>query len=319
MYFMKYIIITALYFIAGAMIIAGLLLYVAPIFIGHRNAVFNDNASSLTASMTSEMPRREVPITQQSSSSVGTTFEDSFDATYVVREMGSMNISNNRNWWVSSGGYFYSENGVGRTSMGALFPMDPWRVAYALANPVDTDGGYYPQNIFRLVSRQVWNNFTQEAYVRIARINMSASPNRNASNGILFFNRYQDAYNLYYAGIRVDGAAVIKKKLHGTYYTLAYKPLYQTDTAYDRDANPNVLPLHRWIGLRSEVRTDPETQAVTIKLFVDMRGIGDWVLAAEAIDDGRMYGGETIAQPGYAGMRTDFMDAEFSRYSIVEE
>ena len=39
---------------------------------------------------------------------------------------------------------------------------------------------------------------------------------------MLLFNRYQDGQTLYYGGVRVDGAAVIKKKLAGVYTTLAY-------------------------------------------------------------------------------------------------
>lgn len=35
------------------------------------------------------------------------------------------------------------------------------------------------------------------------------------------------------------------------------------------------------------------------------------MLAAEAKDDGKSYGGDAILNEGYAGIRTDFMDVEF--------
>ncbi len=158
------------------------------------------------------------------------------------------------------------------------------------------------------------DQFCSEAYFKIDQLNLSDSPNRNQTNGLFLFNRYQTGDSLYYTGLRVDGAAVIKKKIFGTYYTMAVKKVF-TNGTYDRDKNQNLLPLHEWIGVRSEVSTQAD-KSVLIKIFTDVGRTGNWQLAAEAIDDGQKYGGAPILAPGYAGIRTDFMDVKFDDYSI---
>ena len=56
-----------------------------------------------------------------------------------------------------------------------------------------------------------------------------------------------------------------------------------------------------------------------IKLFIDKDKTGNWVLAAEAIDDGKSYGGGAILNEDYAGIRADFMDVEFDDYKIIKQ
>src|ERR1051326_262521 len=153
-----------------------------------------------------------------------------------------MTRSASPDWWVNSGGRFIASGGLGQTIHGELADNDRWRIAYAQSNPTDTDGGYHPPKIFRFGTRSRWRSFDQQVHFRIDRMNLSTSPNRNASNGVLLFNRYQDGQTLYYTGVRVDGAAVIKKKLSGTYTTLAYGGLFPGFGSYDRDAQPNLLP-----------------------------------------------------------------------------
>jgi hypothetical protein len=127
--------------------------------------------------------------------------------------------------------------------------------------------------------------------------------------------RYVDGYNLYYAGLRVDGYAVIKKKIGGRYFTLAYKPVFTESGKYDRDKNPNLLPLGTSIGLKAEARNIGDS-SVSLKLYADIGRKGNWTLVAEAIDDGRSYGGSAHTGAAYAGIRTDFMDVEFDDYLI---
>jgi hypothetical protein len=106
---------------------------------------------------------------------------------------------------------------------------------------------------------------------------LSDSEYRNESNGVLLFNRYKDGDNLYYSGIRVDGQAVIKKKIKGKYFTLVEKELFGKDGDYDRKSNPNLIPQGKWIGIKSVLKNEGE--AVDIKLYVDeknKRGIGSW-------------------------------------------
>jgi len=193
---------------------------------------------------------------------------------------------------------------------------DRWRVLYSSSNPVDTDDGYHPQNIFRFVTEGLWRDVQQTAHFRIQTLNMSSSPNRNASNGVLFFHRYQDGMNLYYAGVRVDGAAVIKKKIGGTYYTMAYRSGVYPGGAYSATTNPNLLPSGRWIGLRTVVENVAAGVSIRVELDDPNLGAG-WTPIVEAEDSGQ-YGGAPITAPGHAGIRTDFMDVEFDGYEALD-
>ncbi|MEK7088281.1 MAG: hypothetical protein AAB952_00875 [Patescibacteria group bacterium] len=267
-----------------------------------------------------EFPKKVAYFTDTQLASVAALVNSPFYYTFKIdgtlSETGKMDDSSSPYWWLNSGGLFYLKDGMGKTIQNELPTLNKWRLAYSLSNPLDTDNGYHPQNIFRMVLRSQWRDFQQEAYFKINNLNLSASPNRNASNGLLLFNRYQDAFNLYYTGLRVDGYAVIKKKINGVYYTLAYKSFYNAAAPYNRDTNPNLLPKNTWIGLRSEVKTNPDN-TVSVKFFIDKDKTGNWILIAEATDDGKSYGGAAILQEGYAGIRTDFMDVEFDDYRIT--
>jgi hypothetical protein len=187
--------------------------------------------------------------------------------------------------------------------------LDHWRIAYSLNNPIDTDGGKHPQNLFRLVSRSSWKNVRVDAKFKILKDNWSESSNRNASNGLLLMNRY-DRYvngdNLYYAGLRVDGHAVIKKKYKGTYYTMATKREFAG--TYATGENINILPHGQWITIRSETVTNGD-DSVSVRLYMQ-RQDGTWKKLLEARDTGQ-YGGAPITSSGYFGIRTDFMDVAF--------
>ena len=246
---------------------------------------------------------------------VSSPFYYTFNVNGTLDEAGAMDQSWSPYWWLNSGGQMHLSLGIGQTVQGNLGTLSKWRLAYFLSNPTDTDNGYHPQNIFRLVTRSLWQNFKEEAYFRINADNVSDSPNRNQSNGILLFNRYLDSNNLYYAGIRVDGLAVIKKKMNGTYYTLNSKKIY-TDASYERKTSPNLLPHGTWVGLRSEVLNNPDN-TVTIRLFTDVGKTGVWKLVLETKDDNKSFGGNAISSSGYAGIRLDFMDVDFSNYKIT--
>jgi len=293
-------------------IVIGIYVYLGPILVRRGNMAFDENTPQEAAARASS--KRHNQKTQPVVTN--TSFTDNFSTDYTVVEGGNMGESNNPNWWISSGAYLYSKNGLGSTIMGTLPVLDPWRVAYSLSNSLDTDNGYYPQNIFRMVLRSQWQNFQQEACFKIVKDNLSASPNRNSSNGLLFFNRYKDAFNLYYIGIRVDGYATIKKKINSVYYTLAYKRFID-GPAYNRDTSPTLLPKNIWIGLRSVVKNNSDG-TVNIKVYVDNGRTGNWVLVAEANDDCKAYGGSCFSGAGYAGIRTDFMDVQFDDYKISQ-
>lgn len=246
-------------------------------------------------------------------SSVTAAFNDTFDIEGTIEETWPMSESLNPYWWVNSGAYFIKQGGIGMTVQGELAEGSKWQVKYAQNNPVDTDNGFHPQNIFRFVQRNAWQDLRQEAYYLITRDQFSSSPNRQGYNGLLLFNRYLDGNNLYYTGIRTDGAAVIKKKINGVYYTMAYKKIFPG--TYNRDENPSLLPKNTWLGLRSEVVTNLDG-TVDVRIYLDNGRTGDWQLVLTAKDDGNSFGGAAITNAGFAGIRTDFMDVEFEDYKI---
>ena len=242
-------------------------------------------------------------------------FQDDFSQSENVEEEGDPDHSESDVWWVNSGAFLIKEGGTGKTLFRELREGSQWQKKYQNHNSNETDKGTRPQNIFRLISKSKWENFIQEAYFNIDDYHLSKDEHRYESNGILLFNRYLDSDNLYYAGIRVDGNAVVKKKVNGEYYTMAIKKIYEGD--YDRESNPNLLPINQWIGIRTEVETLSEG-AIGIKLFLDKEHNGEWEFLLEVVDDGKEFGGKAITQAGYAGIRTDFMDVEFDDYKIEE-
>lgn len=236
-----------------------------------------------------------------------------FNTVGKLIETSNSSLSSSPYWWVNSGGYMsMSTVGRGATVQSSLPSNDPWRALYSTNNPTDTDNGYHPQNIFRLVTRSKWQNARQEAYFVIRANNLSSSSNRNESNGLLLFNRYIDGANLYYTGVRVDGSAIIKKKIKGVYYTMAEVKNVFPGT-YNKTSNPNLLPKNKWIGLRSEV-VNGANGSVSINLYMDKDWSGVWKLVASAVDDGSKYGGGALIDSGFGGIRTDFMDVEFENY-----
>lgn len=238
---------------------------------------------------------------------------DAIDFTSTLEEAGNIDNSKSQNWWLNSGGLVYNTNSTFKSIQGNLEPNNRWFSAYLKANPRDTDGGLHPQNILRLVNKNNVQNTVQEAYFKINKTNMSKSTNRNESNGVLFFNRYIDGDNLYYTGIRVDGTSIIKKKKNGIYHTMNQKKIYEG--TFNRDSKPNLIPENKWIGLRSEVK-NLNFKDVSIKVYLDKSGYGNWELIAEAIDNGSTYDGSSFINAGHPGIRTDFIDIEFKNYSL---
>lgn len=284
--------------------------YVAGVYGRGRKKISSSSSassiSSSSASSSSSVSSATAPLT---------SFYDYFSSDFRIEETGSLSEAGDPNWWVNSGAWFISSLGAGKTFQGDLSQSDKWYRIYLQNNPIDTDNGFHPQNIFRFVQRGQWSNLNQQAYFKINKLNLSDSPNRNASNGLLLFNRYQNGDNLYYLGIRVDGAAVIKKKINGSYYTMAYKQIF-SGAKYDRIASPNLLPINSLVGLKGDLITNSDN-TVSIKLYVDVNKTGNWTLVLEAVDDGIKYGGGAILREGYVGIRTDFMDVEFDDYRVV--
>jgi hypothetical protein len=126
-------------------------------------------------------------------------------------------------------------------------------------------------------------------------------------------SRYRSSATLYYAGIRVDGTAVIKKKYEGTYYTLAQAPVFPG--TYDSANEPDLLPHDSWLGLRVETQTASDG-SVSVTLYLN-RGAG-WERLLSAKDAGEYGGTPPITGGGCLGIRTDFMDVSFRDFSAEE-
>jgi hypothetical protein len=244
-------------------------------------------------------------------------FNDSFNNTFTIEESSIPNESSDQDWWLNSGAYFYSNGTYGSTIFGKIDTGNRWYNLYnnGWYNKNQTENGKYPQSVFRLVTRGKWNNYVQQMYYKIENYHLTNSEYRSESNGLLLFNRYRDAHNLYYTGVRVDGHYVIKKKYRGTYYTMTYGRYY--NGTYDKNTNPNLIPLHEWIGIKSIVKT-LSNNTVKISVYIDEGKTGNWILLDSVIDDANNYGGAPITGPAHAGIRTDFMDVHFDDYSISE-
>ncbi len=238
-------------------------------------------------------------------------FEYGFDETGVLEEAGSVESSRSPYWWLDSGGRLMIEDGIGKTIAGRLPQDDVWRRTYADTSSIDTDGGYRPQNLFRLVTRNVWGDVRVESSFRIVHDNVSASPNRNESNGLLLMSRYQDGDTLYYGGIRIDGTAVIKKKYHGTYYTLAQTPVFAGVWDSPQDS---LLPQHTWLTLAFETKNTEDGVALRLSVATSSPSPLTEVLSYE--DSGEE--APPIRDDGAVGIRTDFMDVEFDDFRAAD-
>lgn len=255
--------------------------------------------------------KRFLPVTQD----VKNCFIESFDENHIIEEAGSMDQSYDPNWWLNSGGYLYVTNGIAHSIKGKLPENDKWRIRFFESKPETTLNGYRPQNIFRLITRKKWENTSQETYFQIKAYDLAPHENRNQSNALLLFSRYIDSDNLYYAGLRVDGKAVIKKKLAGNYYTLGLTQIL--DGRYDRSTNPNLIPYNQWIGIKFVIQTLAEN-SVLLELYLDMEHVGEWEQVLSVIDIDGEQGPLVIRQSAYSGIRTDFMDFLIREYKICE-
>lgn len=250
-----------------------------------------------------------------------------FNSDGVLHEAGSMSQSSSPYFWLNSGGKMEIKSGIGGTIHGALTATDKWRVLYGKNNPLDTGNGYYPQNLFRFVTKSTWTNVSQELPFKIDKMNLTDTPNRDGYSGILLFSRYSgNGQNTYYAGIRQDGAAVIKKKIQvngassGTYYTMLQKNGIFPGT-YNRTTNANLIPENKWMALKLDT-IDKSDGTTVINLYLDLnydiKTTRNWKLIASATDSNGKYGGTKVLPAAYAGIRTDYMDVSFDNYRLTE-
>ncbi len=233
----------------------------------------------------------------------------------VLEESDAKNDSWEHCWWLNSGGIFYVEDGIGQTLQNDIPAQSPWKTLYRKNNPVDTDQGLHPQNIFRLINTEVWGDVDVSLFFQIENYHLSRSPNRNMSNGVLLMSRYLDGDNLYYAGMRVDGTAVIKKKINGVYTTLASSTFIDNKN-YDHYSNPILLPTQKWIGEKLIAKNIDPTK-VELQFFIDFTDSGEWKLVLDVVDSETLSGTKPIVSSGNVGIRTDFMDVKFKNFSAM--
>lgn len=235
-----------------------------------------------------------------------------FDSAGTLYEAASPDKSSSPYWWLNSGAMMILEGGVGRTVHKALPLTNPWLLTYRLNNLLDTDGGRYPQNLFRLVSKLSVGDSDITVNYRVLAVNMTDTPNRDGYSGIFLFSRYQDGDNLYYAGVRHDGDVVIKKKIGGIYHTLGQVEHFPSYRDYERYTNPNLIPGQVWQRLRLVTKTEGDSIRLTFYVADSVRS--SWEEVLSVVDDG--VGGKPHHDAGRFGLRTDFMDVQFDNYRV---
>ena len=241
-------------------------------------------------------------------------FHDKFDRHGVIKEARSMSNSSDQNWWVSSGGYLYLNNGTASTIQGKLAKNDTIRIAYSDKGD-DTDKGYRPQNIFRMVNRNNWSgNYTEELYFKYSAYNNKTAHGKNlgAENGVSLMVNYKDEDNLYYVGLRADGLAGIKKKIDGNYSALQ-NPVKVFPGVYK--PNDTLIPQDKWIGLRAVVEHRQSLllgkDQIYIAMYIDEKGDGSsWKYVTSFLDERKIF------KQGHTGIRTDFIDAQFRDFQV---
>lgn len=234
-----------------------------------------------------------------------------FGKNGVLHSATAMGKSTSPYFWVSAGAKLIIRNGVGETIQGALPTGDPSRVAYADVNPLDTENGKYPQNTFRLVTKKNWEDAEERVSFKITRQNLTNTPNRDSFSGIFLMGRYIDKDNLYYAGIRDDGLAIIKKKINGNYHTLAVAQVFGAQSQYHKTNKPSLIPQNKWMGLKMRAINMPNG-SVRLTLFLDNANSGDWKSVVETVDAN--VGGDAFTHAGHGGIRTDYMDVQFDNF-----
>ena len=223
----------------------------------------------------------------------------------VLEEADEAKNSTSQSLWLNSGGFVVMSGQLGSSIEGLLPYFSKWRFHYALTLPVESSRGFRPQNVLRLLTQENFNDSTSHVYFKLNYYEKNESSTRNASNGMFLMSRYVDSDNLYYGGLRVDGAAVIKKKKAGQYLTLGYEPVIRG--SYERTLNPNLMPQNQWFGVRMDTKTVKD--GVELTLFLDLKERGLWQKVLRVTDDN-----DPLTENGLGGLRTDFMDVEFNNF-----
>ncbi len=231
---------------------------------------------------------------------VSSPFLYNFNTDGVLVESRTIENSTSPYFWLTSGTNLIIEEGLGKTVQGPLAT------------------GTYPQNNFTLITRSEWNNTSQEISFKLNNVNTVNTPNRDAYSGFFLLSRHKDMNNFYQTGVRMDGLAVVKKKIGGIYYTLGKAQVFGSQAAYNRNKNPNLIPTGVWMRMRSETKDMPNGD-VSITLWVDKDASGIWTEVLTVTDKTGVYGNSpTLKNRAYAGIHSDYMDLSFDDYKLTE-
>jgi 3-keto-disaccharide hydrolase len=185
---------------------------------------------------------------------------------------------------------------------GSLFARD----GFGWSGPIDSgtpdrlSRGATDSAVFRLVSRQAFDNYAVRFSFRTLGFTTTPRTPAHAWDGLHLWLRYQSAQKLYFASFaRRDGHVVIGKKYPGgsanggRYEHLSTSPTVK-------------LAPHAWHHLHAAIETTGGT--VTIRLLLDGK------LVARAVDrDGQ---DPPIVRPGRVGLRADNAEFEFRRFEV---
>jgi hypothetical protein len=243
-------------------------------------------------------------------------FVFNFNQDGILEETADSALSSSPYFWLASGAELTIADGIGSTIHGQVNPSLVWRSIYQKNNSADSEDGLYPQNLFKLLTKNTWGNLAQEISFRIDKTNPTDTLNRDGLSGFFFLSRYSDPNNFYYAGVRMDGGVVIKKKTGGIYYTLGSAQVFGNKESYDKHAMPNLLPTNTWLRMRSETKDLPDGDvAITLSLDIDGTGFKE---VLRATDHNGRYGKSLVLRgPARAGIRSDFMDMSFEDYTFI--
>jgi hypothetical protein len=215
----------------------------------------------------------------------------SYSTNGNLDEATSVSLSQSPYWWVKEGSSMSVSGGVGNNLSG--------------------------QNMFAVFERTPELNTDQSVSVKINKLNLANVSNRNPWNNVSLYSRWIDDNNYYYMGIRQDGAAAIKKKVNGAYYTLATKQVfsgtYNSSSSLSKDYN--LIPMNTWMKIRGVTYTDSSGN-VRLKMYIDKNSSGSWELLFDVTDSGATDTGAKIMNSGLNGLREDYMDISMDNYSL---
>lgn len=240
----------------------------------------------------------------------GGSYLYTFNTNGTLSEAAAPSNSTSPYWWLRSGGKLLITGGLGESIQGALSSSNPLYETYASAFPQASDGGAHPQNMFRLLWKTPTQNSSEQVYLQRVTDNLGTALNRHPYDGESLIARYQDEQTYYYAGVRDDGALVIKKKVGGVFTTLAAKPFFSG--TYSATTSPDLIPRGTWLGLKFSV-VNSSGGAPVLSLYTDVGRSGTWRLSLSASDAT----GTPIPGAGLSGIDSTFADINMDNYQLT--